>query len=143
MKQLFFLFGFGWHLLACAQKATPAINAAEVLRMETVLASDAMQGRRTGSLELDSAARFIRSEFISACLQPMGKDFLQEFTLVRPRFISVKADIDGRPLDPKNVIVVTTMPNFTVNEKTGYRLQYFTSKNMADAAQLSRAARAA
>ncbi len=143
MKQLFLLLGFGWQLIACAQKATSVIDAAEVLRIENVLASDAMQGRRTGSPQLDSAARFIRAEFMSAGLEPMGKDFVQEFALIRPRFIAVKAQMDGRVLDPRNVIVVTTTPNLEVNEKMGYRIQYFTSKNIADAVQLSRAARAA
>ncbi len=46
-------------------------------------------------------------------------------------------------LDPKNVIVITSSPDLKVNEKMGYRFQYFDKNSIKDQAHLGRAARAA
>ncbi|MFN2438640.1 MAG: aminopeptidase, partial [Chitinophagaceae bacterium] len=53
-----------------AQKADAIINAKEVERIEKVLASDDMKGRRTGTPEIDKAAQFIAEEFKKAGIQP-------------------------------------------------------------------------
>ena len=46
-----------------AQKIDQIINAKEVLRIESVLASDEMQGRKTFTPGIDKAAAFIAEEF--------------------------------------------------------------------------------
>ena len=140
MKRIFLLISVGFSVIACAQK-NDVIDAKEVLRIENVLASDEMKGRRTGSPEIDKAAQFISDEFSKAGLQPLGKSFLQEFTMIRPKFISVKAEVDDVELDPKNVIVVTSQPDLKVNEKMGYRVQYLNSSTVKDAASFGRVAR--
>ncbi|HVG13051.1 MAG TPA: M28 family peptidase [Flavisolibacter sp.] len=143
MKKIILLLALYSGLSACAQKSEDIITKSEVLRIENVLASDEMKGRRTGSPEIDKAALFIADEFKKAGLQPMGDSHLQEFAMVRPKFISVKAEIDDAELDPKNVIVVTSATDLKVNEKMGYRLRHFNSSNIKDGASLNRAARAA
>ena len=143
MKKIILLLALYSGLSACAQKGEDVITKSEVLRIENVLASDEMKGRRTGSPEIDKAAAFIADEFKKAGLQPAGASFLQDFIMVRPKFISVKAEIDKVELDPKNVIVVTSTTDLKVNEKMGYRIKYFNAQTIKDGASLTRAARAA
>jgi Zn-dependent M28 family amino/carboxypeptidase len=143
MKRIFFLLGIGISAITCAQTKNDIINATEVLRIESFLASDEMKGRKTGSPEIDKAAQFISDEFGKAGLQPMGTSFLQEFTMVRPKSISVKAEIDGVELDPKNVIVITSAKDLKVNEKMNYRVQHFNAGTIKDMSGFGRAASAA
>ncbi len=143
MKRIFLLLSIGINVIACAQNTDNIITAKEVLRIENMLASDEMKGRRTGSPEIDKAAQFIAGEFKKAGLQPFQNSFIQEFAMIRPKFSSVKAEMDDVELDQKNVIVVTSSPDLKVNEKMGYRLQYFNSNTIKDLNQLGVAATAA
>jgi hypothetical protein len=143
MKKILLLIALAVNVYAYAQTSTGSINATEVLRIENVLASDEMKGRKTGSPELDKAAAFIADEFSKAGLEPMSNSFMQEFFTVSPKFISVKAEMDDVELDPKNVIVVTSSPDLKVNEKMGYRTHYFNKETIKDVLQLGRAAMAA
>jgi Zn-dependent M28 family amino/carboxypeptidase len=125
-----------------AQKQAFNIDPKEILRIENTLASDDMKGRKTGTPELDSAAQFIEGEFSRAGLKPFSTSFLQEFVIVRPKFLGLKAEIDDKEIDTKNVIVVTSNADLKVNEKSGYKIHYIKPSNATDAAQFSRMARA-
>lgn len=104
-----------------AQNIDKIINATEVERIERILSADDMQGRRTFSPGIDKAALFIADEFKKAGLQPVkGNSFLQEFTMVSPKFISASCSFDNTPVDVKNVIVVTSQPSLNITEKSGY-----------------------
>ncbi|MGN6164107.1 MAG: M28 family peptidase [Flavisolibacter sp.] len=125
MKKIFLSFALAANIIACAQKANEVINVKEVERIETVLASDEMRGRKAGTPDIDKAADFIAGEFKKAGLQPLqGNSYLQEFTMVRPKFLSVKGEIDDQELNSRNIIVVTMQPEIKVDEKSGYDLQY-------------------
>jgi len=126
----------------CAQKQGINIDPKEILRIENTLAGDAMKGRKTGTPEIDSAARFIAMEFSKAGLQPYTASFLQEFIIVHPKLLGVKAEMDDQEIDPGNVIVVTSNPDLKVNEKAGYKMHYINPANTPDAAQMLRRARA-
>ena len=67
---------------ACAQIET-VIQVSEVERIESVLAADSMQGRKTGTIGIDKAATFIAAEFKQAGLQTFqnSSSFLQSFAL--------------------------------------------------------------
>ncbi|MCA6491533.1 MAG: M28 family peptidase [Chitinophagaceae bacterium] len=106
-----------------AQSNDRYFNAAEVARIEGILASDAMQGRRTFTPGIDKAAAFIAEEFRSAQLAPYPgtKDYLQSFALLRPRLISLQVQFNGEPADTKNVIVFTSKDTLLVNNTSGYR----------------------
>lgn len=71
-------------LLSCfavqAQKK-PIIQKSEIVRIETELASDKMEGRKIFSSGIDSASTFIEKEFTKIGLQYYGdlKSFRQEF----------------------------------------------------------------
>jgi Zn-dependent M28 family amino/carboxypeptidase len=125
MKKIFLMATMVAGMAACAQKPEEAINVNEVRRIEQILAADDMQGRRTGTPGIDKAADFIAAEFKKSGLKTMsGDSYLQTFSIVRPKFISVKAEMDDKELDPKDVIVVTTKADFKANEKDGYDVQY-------------------
>ena len=125
MKLLSFSFLF---LVFCtpvwAQKADAVINAKEVLRIESMLASDAMRGRKTFSKEIDVAAKFIGAEFKKARLKPMDglTDFNQTFTLRRARFVSAEGSLNGKVIAAENIIAITTDSLLTLTEATGYTL---------------------
>ena len=105
-----------------AQNIDAIINAKEVERIEKTLAADDMRGRKTFSPEIDKAAHFIAAEFKKAGLQTLSGNngYRQEFIMVRPKFVSVSAVLDGLAIDPKSIIVVTCQPRLTVNPASGY-----------------------
>lgn len=111
---------------SCQKSVDELINVKEVTRIEQVLASDELRGRKTFSPDIDKAAAFIAEEFKAAGLKPFGtnKSFLQEFSLLRPKFISASATLDGVSLDQKQIIVITSSPNLSITEACGYEKAY-------------------
>lgn len=112
-------------------KVDNIINAKEVERIERVLASDEMKGRRVFTPELDKAADFIAAEFKAAGLETCPPDwnkqagnnsgtYRQEFSIVTPRFKGLTCSFDQQPVEVKNVVVVTTSAMISVTEKSGY-----------------------
>ncbi|HLP39667.1 M28 family peptidase [Lacibacter sp.] len=103
-------------------KVDNIINAKEVERIERVLASDEMKGRRVFSPEIDKAADFIAAEFKAAGLETWNNSgtYRQEFTILTPRFKGLTSTFDQQAVDAKNVIVITTSASLTINEKSGY-----------------------
>src|ERR1700730_14494722 len=121
-----FLFVVGILILSAsspaAQNIDAIINAKEVERIERVLSSDEMQGRRTFTPSIDKAADFIASEFKAAGLRTWNNtdSYRQEFAMVRPRFISASAILDGNVLEEKNIIVITSQPDLHIDQSSGY-----------------------
>jgi hypothetical protein len=109
----FFVFG---------QDINSIINAKEVERIERVLSADDMMGRRAFTPGIDKAAAFIEDEFKKTGLQTAAgsNGYLQEFAMVRPKFISASATLDGVAIDQKSVIVVTCQPQLKVDQNSGY-----------------------
>ena len=125
MKKIFFFLLLVGIQKTFAQNIDAIINTSEVERIERTLAADEMLGRRAGTPGSDMAALFIASEFKKAGLQPVnGNSYLQEFSMIRPRFIQVKGEMDDRELDPKDIIVITSEPDLKINEKSGYSFEY-------------------
>jgi hypothetical protein len=108
--------------LGISQSINKIITKSETERIERVLASDEMEGRRTFSPGIDKAAAFIAKEFEASGLKSLKGDnnYLQSFTINRPKFISLSASIDGVSIDNKQVIVVTVEPEININEASGY-----------------------
>ena len=79
-----------------AQDIDKIINATEVERIEKILSSDDMQGRRTFTTGIDKAAVFISEEFKKAGLQPVkGDSYFQEFMMVGPKFLNASGKFDN------------------------------------------------
>lgn len=106
---------------APAQNAIESINVAEVERIEKILASDEMEGRKMFSPAIDRAAAFIAGEFKAAGLQPVTENsYLQKFSLIRPKFISIEATSGDTPANAKNIIVITAKADITVTPQSGF-----------------------
>lgn len=101
------------------------IDVKEVERIERTLSSDDMRGRKIATPEIEKAADFISAEFKALGLQTWdGSDnYRQGFIIVRPKFISASATLDGTALDQKNVVVVTCQEKLSVNEQSGYAIE--------------------
>ncbi len=93
-------------------------------RIEKVLSSDDMRGRRTFTPDIDRAADFIAGEFKKIGLQTWNNSgsYRQEFAMVRSQVISVSAELDGVILDPKNIAVNSCQTDLKVNESSGYEI---------------------
>lgn len=121
----------GLFVIAClfntrvvAQQLNTVIDKAETERIEKYLSSDALEGRRTFSKGIDKAADFIANEFKQAGLQTFNNtgSYLQKFTRTSVKFVSANASFDGNVIDPKNIIVVTASPSFSIDETSGYEI---------------------
>lgn len=106
-----------------AQNIDKIINASEVERIERVLASDEMRGRKTYSPEIDKAADFIANEFKKAGLQYFNglNSYKQSFTMTKAKFISATGTINGQSVLTNDIIAVTTQPNLKLDENSGYK----------------------
>jgi Zn-dependent M28 family amino/carboxypeptidase len=107
---------------AQAQNVDKLIKEKEVRRIETILAADDMQGRRTFTPGIEKAASFIADEFKATGLQTLNNSgsYLQSFAMVRTKFLGTSGTFDGAALDKKDIIVVTTQANISINETSGY-----------------------
>ncbi len=105
-----------------SQDINTIINAKEAERIEKVLASDDMRGRRTFTPDIDRAADFIAAEFKSIGLQTLNNSngYRQEFSMISPKLVSLNCTIDGQLFDQKNIVVITCKPELSVNERSGY-----------------------
>lgn len=118
------LFFISTNIVACAQNSEEVFNANKALRIETVLASDAMRGRKAGTPDANRAADFIAAEFKKTGLQPLhGENFLQSFSMISPKMISLKYEADKTEVDKKNIIVITSQPELNVDERSGYEIR--------------------
>jgi hypothetical protein len=109
----FFVFG---------QNTDAIINTEEAGRIEKILSSDDMMGRKAFTPYIDKAADFISDEFKKTGLQTMPgyNGFKQDFAMVKTKFISVTGNFDWVALDPKDVIVVTCFSKLKINQSSGY-----------------------
>jgi len=98
------------------------INVKEVERIEKVLASDDMRGRRAFTPDIDKAADFIAAEFKSAGLGTLNNNgsYKQEFAMVKTKHVTSSANLDGAVIDPKNILVITCQPKLKITELSGY-----------------------
>jgi hypothetical protein len=100
------------------------INATEVGRIENVLASDAMRGRKVFSPEIDQAADFIASEFAKGKLGFFGnaKSYLQEFAMVKSKPAEIKGTLGTEPLTISNVAANTTSAEINITSLKDYQV---------------------
>ena len=110
---------------AYAQRTDDVINTREAGRIETILASDAMQGRQAGTPAIQKAADFIAAEFKKAGLQPLqDNSYLQKFAMQAPELISISGEVNGEKLQPQHIIAVSQQPELNLTEKSGYAVTY-------------------
>lgn len=123
MKSILLIAFFFSSVLSIAQSIDKIINAAEVERIEKVLSSDDMRGRKTFTPDIERAADFIAAEFKKNGLQYFNglTSYRQEFSMVRMKFISAEGTFDGQPVTSDNIIAFTTQAELTINNNSGYQ----------------------
>lgn len=127
-RQLVTRIFFGFLLTGAAnssfsQKAKHVITQKEVERIEATLSDNNMEGRRTGTPGIARAAEFIASEFKKAGLDDMPgvNGYQQTFTMLKTTQGKVTGEINGQPLDQKNVVVFTSQKQVDVSNQSGYK----------------------
>lgn len=140
MKRIFFtgLLTATTSFLFGQNKIDGIINAKEVERIESKLASDDMRGRRVFTPDIDRAADFIASEFKTAGLQTWNNSntYRQEFSLVAPKQTSLTGQLGDIPADDKNVIVITSKTDLLLTDKSGFQKTIVpTDKNLISEAR--------
>ncbi len=105
-----------------SQDIDKIINAAEVERIEKILSSDEMQGRKTFTPAIDKAADFIQKEFKAIGLETPNNSgtYLQDFYLTQTKFISAKARFGNDTISTKNIVAFTSNPDLYINEDSNY-----------------------
>jgi len=105
-----------------AQEIGAIINSKEAERIEKVLASDEMRGRKAFSPDIEKAADFIASEFKAAGLKTWDNEnsFHQDFALARMKQVNLTATFEGTSVDPQRIVVVTTETEITIDQSSGY-----------------------
>jgi len=125
MKYLLVLLFVAAGSISYSQNIDNIINTKEVNRIESVLASDEMRGRKTGTSDIDRAADFISNEFKKAGLQTWdGKSFLQSFYLSRPKLIDENGTIDGKELAANEIIAITSKPELVINQDSDFEIHH-------------------
>ena len=111
--------------ISYAQSMDKIINPKEVERIEKKLSSDDMRGRAVFTPDIDRAADFIAAEFKKAGLQPgTGSAYLQNFSLLRATITSVSGNMNGKPIDEKNLAVFSAKTELSFNQSSGYKGKY-------------------
>ena len=106
------------------------IKVAEVERVERILASDEMEGRRPFTPGIDKAAAFIASEFRKAGIQPVqDTSYFQEFLLIRPVITSLSGSINNKKTEEKDIAIRSTLPTLSINQESGFEVISITAKD--------------
>jgi len=105
-----------------SQNIDKIINAKEVSRIETVLASDKMEGRKTFTASIERAADFIAAEFKKSGLSYFDglNSYKQRFFMKKATIISASGNMNGKPVDAEKIFALTTDSLLDVDENSGF-----------------------
>jgi Zn-dependent M28 family amino/carboxypeptidase len=113
-----------------AQKALKVIRVKETTRIEQILSSDAMEGRRTFTPGIEKAAAFISAEFEKTGLEKWkgSNSYLQSFAMVRTKPIKQHCVYNGTELGADKMMVSSPRASININERSGYVVVNISSK---------------
>lgn len=125
-RKIFFsiIFSGIFCLNSLGQKIDQIINAKEVERIERVLASDEMEGRRTFTPAIDRAADFIAAEFKKSGLKYLDglNSYRQNFSMKKAVLVSASGSINNKTINPDNIIALSTSKDIDINQTSGYEI---------------------
>ena len=124
MKKIFLpLIALSAVFSSCTENIDRIINAKEVERVERILASDEMEGRRTFTPGIDKAADFIASEFKSSGLAFFADNdsYFQHISMLKTSLKEVKGKLGKQTLNTKNVVVNTTSETINISSFDSYK----------------------
>jgi hypothetical protein len=104
---------------AVAQSIKKIIKAKEVKRIEKILSSDDMQGRRTFTPGIDKASAFIEMEFAKIGLQTFNgaSNFRQEFFMYEAVTVASEITINGVKITDSMAVSFSYQPTVALTEK--------------------------
>jgi Peptidase family M28 len=122
MKRSFLLLTVFISTNCFSQVIDKIINAKEVARIENVLASDEMQGRKVFTPSIDKAADFIAGEFKKSGLKYFDglTDYRQPFSMIKASLISASGNLNNHPLEMSQIIAISTDSTLNFTEKSGF-----------------------
>ena len=122
MRNFFLFFLLSTSTTVFAQPADDIINTNEVKRIEQILSSNDMQGRKAFTPGIEKAADFIINEFKSAGLKPFGDNngYKQSFAIVQSSDISASGSLNGQEIPAKNIQAFTSSADLKFNQNSGY-----------------------
>ena len=105
-----------------AQNIDKIIKVSEVDRIERILSSDEMEGRKTFTPAIDRAADFIASEFKKSGLKNLDglSSYKQSFSMLKANLLSASGTADGKAVSQDHIIAVGTDSMLHVNQNSGY-----------------------
>ncbi len=108
--------------ISFSQSIDQIINPKEVARIESVLASDKMEGRKTFTPSINRAADFIASEFKKSGLQYFDalNSYKQTFSMKKATIISASGSVDGNPVDTDKIFALTTDSVLNIDQNSGF-----------------------
>ena len=109
---------------SCTESIDKIINAKEVERIERILASDEMEGRRTFTRGIDKAADFIAGDFEKTGLEFFGDNdsYFQHITMIKAAAKEVSGKLGKQTLNTSNVAVNTTSAEMNIESLEGYKV---------------------
>lgn len=125
MKRIVFVFTASFlSVLSFSQKIDTIINAAEVRKIESILSSDEMAGRKTFSPEIDKAADFISNEFKKNKLQFLGNSnsYFQEFSMIKTKQLQCVLLLNSDTIDADKYFVYTTSAKLNYTSTEGFEI---------------------
>lgn len=130
MKKLFSgLFAILLFNSCLAQKPGRIVKESDVARIIKTLSADDMEGRGTFTPGIDKAAKFIENEFRQIGLKPLEgyNDFRQEFLVKRIMPETVKAMVNGKGVDPKNLLVISDLSSLSFDQTSRNKVIHITA----------------
>jgi hypothetical protein len=117
------------HFIVEAQAIDKIITVKEVTRIEEILASDAMQGRRTFTPGIEKASSFIESEFKKIGLATFNgaKNYRQEFFMSESKNLDSKISIDGKAIDAAQCVSFSYQSQVDLTEKSNVEVVRITA----------------
>jgi len=105
-----------------AQEIDKIINATTVEQTERTLSADDMRGRATFTPDIERAADYIESRFKAAGLKTWNgsASYRQPFTMIQSTPVSASATLDGETLPAGHVVAMSSAPELTIDENSGY-----------------------
>ena len=112
-----------------AQSIDKIINVKKVTEVENILAADDMEGRRAFTKGIDKASSYIESEFKKIGLETFkgAKDYKQAFFMTESQRKSVTATIDGKLINPSDVVSFSYQPEFSFSNGTDIEVMKITA----------------
>lgn len=110
--------------LMAQKKLLPKIDILEVERIETTLASDAMEGRKTFTPGIDRAADFIAEEFKKSGIKIFenNANYFQQIYMLKANSTKAEAVVNQIIISSEKLMLFSSLLFLEVNTNSGYKI---------------------